>query len=479
MAGVSGARVLSSSIRCVGLGVGVSLSVAACAAPARVEMPSDRAVALYREARADAVSRAREARAGQRDLAPRALGADEAVALARQRSAALAEAKARVDTAAALVDAEAASAYRNPELRVSQLRLDQALDDDARVSAGVRVRPPRPGEADAKVAVARAGEAEARGAARVEELALEADVRWRFDDVLLLDAEIAATEAVATTRRHLADQLKTRVDTSQATAIEEATAALSAVEAEADGAEARERRGVALAQLLERVGIDPGTPVRLVGEPLGSAPLAELPAEEMLVEAALKGRPEIGIAAARLDAAGAKGALARGERWPWFSFVQLGYEFERGTRDPLGWSFAAGLELPIFDTHRSAVLAADAEAAEAKRAFAAEVERIARDVRERLREVRAAGALLDGFRVHALPVAERAGVEAARALDSRQIDALRALSIDERRAAAQLKLLRLVRRYRSALDALRGAVGGPLPASPVGARQVPAAAARP
>ncbi|WP_437751545.1 TolC family protein [Sorangium sp. So ce1389] len=463
MARVSGARALSC-VACV--------SLAACAAPARLEGP-DRAVALYREAEAQAKAhaRARASLAPGRSAAPRALSADEAVALAKQRSATLAMMRAREGTARARVAADAAGTYRNPELRVSQLRLDQLLDRVPRLAAGVRLHPPRPGEAGATADVARADVDVARAETRVAELELEAEVRWLFDDVLLIDAEIEGLEEVAATRRRLADEQKALVRAAQGTAVQEAMAALSAAVATEDSAEPRARREVALAALLERVGLDPGAPVRLVGEPLGTAPLAVLPPEDALIEAALRSRPEIAMAAAELDAATAEGALARTLRWPWLSFIELGYEFTPATRDPLGWTLEAGLELPLFDTHGSAVEAADAQAIAAQRTFTAEVQRIAREVRDRLREVRAAGALVEEFRARALPAAERAGVEVARALESRQIDALEALSLDERRAAARVKLLRLVRAYRTALAELRTAVGGNLAAAVPAARR--------
>ncbi|AUX33874.1 MULTISPECIES: TolC family protein [Sorangium] len=442
------------------------LSLAACAAPAQLE-GSERAIALYREARAAEAQAEAQARGGAghgagRRAAPGELTADEAVALAKKRSATLAMMRAREDKARARVDADAAGTYRNPEVRFSQLRLDQVLDHEPRFAAGVRIRPPRPGEAGAAADVARADVDVARAETRVSELELEAEVRWLFDDVLLLDAEIEALEAVAATRRRLADQERARVNAAQGTAVDEAMAALSAAVAEEDGAVPRARREVARAALLERVGLDPAAPVRLVGEPAASAPLVALASEEALIEAALRNRPEIALAAAEIDAAGAEGALARATRWPWLSFVELGYEFSPATRDPLGWTLEAGLELPLFDTRASEIAAADAGAIAAQRALAAEVQRVAREVRDRLRAARAAGVLVEEFRARALPAVERAGVEVARALDSRQIDAVRALSLEERRAAAQVKLLKLVREYRTALAELRIAVGGPV-----------------
>ncbi|WP_438013615.1 TolC family protein [Sorangium sp. So ce315] len=468
MAGLSGARALPA------LSILAHLSLTACAAPARLEGP-DRAVALYREtqaqAKAQAAARGRGDLGAGRGAAPRELTVDDAVAMAKARSATLAAASARESAARAHVAAASAGTYRNPEIRVSQVRLDQWLDRVPRLSAGVRVRPPRPGEAGATAAVARAEAAAVRAEGRIEELELEAEVRWLFDEVLLFDAEIEALEAVAAMRRRLADEQRALASARNGTALDEAMAALSAAVATEESAEPRARREAVRAALLERVGIDPAAPVRLVGAPLGSAPLVALLPEDALIETALRSRPEIALAAAQLDAADAEGSIARGQRWPWLSFIEVGYEFSPATRDPLGWTIEAGLELPLFDTHSSAVEAAAADAVAAERALAAEVQRIAREVRDRLRDVRAAAKLVEEFTARTLPAADRVEAEVARALDTRQINVMEALDLDRRRADARVKLLRLVRDYRTALAELRIAVGGPISAPGPAARR--------
>jgi outer membrane protein, heavy metal efflux system len=440
-----------------------SAALSACAAPPRISA-GDHAIALYRErwARPPGSDAKRPDSAG----VPRTLSADEAVALAKRKSARLAELSAHVETAAA--ETLATDVYPNPEVRISQLRLDQLIDGSPRLEAAVRLSPARPGEIAAEVAEARAAEAEARAEARVGEIELESEIRWMFDDVRLLDAEIEALDAVAATRRRLAEQLRVRVEGALSTAVEEAAAALSAAEAEGDSAEQRARRATALAALLERLGIEAGAPVRLVGEPVTEWPLADLPTEEALVESALRSRPEIELAEARLAEADARGSLARGKRWPWFSFVQLGYEFSPATRTGLGWTFQAGIELPIFDTGRRGVLLSDAARAAAQRAFAAAVERVARDARDRLREARAAAVLVGEFRERALPAAARAAAESARALESRQIDVIRALAIDQRSVAAQVRYLRLLRTYRTAVAELRLVTSGRIERSSAG-----------
>lgn len=427
---------------------------------------SDHAIAMYRQdrARSRAIALHREGtRSSARRAAPSALTADEAVAMARENSPRLAELEALADAAAA--GAEAERHRENPELRVTQLRLDQVLKGEPRVGTAVRFRPARPGSVDAEVAVARAEEVTALAEARAEELAIEADIRWLFDDAILLEAEIAAADAIVAVRRSIEEQTRARLEASRATSLDVAMAELSASEAEQDSADLRARLGAVRGDLLERVGVDPAAPVRLVGDPAAAWPPADLPSEDALVETALRNRVEVAAAAAQIDAADAQVFIERGKRWPWFSFLELGYEFSPSTERGLGWTLQAGIELPVFNSGGSATHAAEAAKRAAQSGLAAQVRLVAREVRVSLREVEAAESLATELRTRALPAAERAAVEAGRALTARSIETIEALSAEERRLDVERKFLELVRRYRTGMAGLRRAVGGRLPAS--------------
>jgi len=428
---------------------------------------AERAIELYREGRrsSGAISFRTEKRNGgaapTAEPLPSQLDVDSAIGMAKKNSAKLDELRARVEVAKAEVLAK--GKWRNPELVLTQTRLDQVLAGDPRVRAVVRFRPERPGEIDAKRAEASALARATEEAARAEEMTIEADVRWLFDDILLLDAEIAASEAVAAARRSLAERMKVMLGTAEATALDEAMAELSLVDAEADCAEQTSRRSLAVGQLLDLLGADPHSEVKLVGDAKSSASRGELPSERALVEAALRSRPEIGVAAANIDAAGARVSIERGQRYPWLTFLDGGYLFAPNVQPGLGFVFQMGVELPLLDTNRGGFAAAEAAENAARRALAAEVEAIARDVRDKLRTAEAARVLWMEMERRALPVAERAGIAAEKSLSGQHIDAIRALAVDERRVLAELRVLRLLRRYRLALADLRRAVGGRLP----------------
>ncbi|WP_437527473.1 TolC family protein [Sorangium sp. So ce726] len=441
-------------------------ALSGCSSPPR-PAASDRAIALYREGRASAGAPAlRRAGPGAGPRAssagPIAMTVEDAVAWARDHSAELSAQSARAEAAAAQVDAE--DHLDNPELRLSNIELERIIEREPRLSAALRFPVTRPGEVDANVAEARVDEAKARADAREIEIALEADVRSLFDEVLLFDAEIEAADAVAKTRRSLATWMKGQLAAARTTAVDEAMTELTAVDAEQDGTDLRAQRSAALAALLSRMGLDPGAPVRLIGAPKSAWPPPELPTEAEAVELALKRRPEIELAAAQGDAAEATLHAERAARWPWLSFVEVGYDFRPESVLGLGWTLGLGIELPVFDTHRAAVVAADAARKAEQRSLGAAVELVTREVRTSLAEAQATRALVTELRRRMTPAAERAGAEAQRAIEGRNVDVGRALEVDERRVRLELRLLRFVRRYWTAVGELRHAVGGRLPA---------------
>lgn len=440
----------------------ICAALSGCSAPPR-PAASDRAIALYREGRASAGPPAPgRAGPGASSAAPLAMTVEDAVAWARDHSAELAAQSARAEAAAAQVDAE--DHFDNPELRITNVDLERILERRPRVSTALRFPVTRPGEVDANVAAARVDEAKALAEAREVEIALEADVRSLFDEVLLFDAEIEAADAVAEARRSLATWMKGQLAAARTTAVDEAMTELTAVDAEQDGVDLRAQRSAALAALLSRMGLDPAVPVRLIGAPKGAWPPPELPTEAEAVELALKRRPEIELAAAQGDAADAALHAERAARWPWLSFVEVGYEFRPESVLGRAWTFGLGVELPVFDTHRAAAVAADTARKAEQRALGAAVELVTREVRTSLSEAQATRALVTELRRRMTPAAERAGAEAQRAIEGRNVDVGRALEVDERRVRLELRLMRFVRRYWTAVGELRHAVGGRLPA---------------
>lgn len=389
------------------------------------------------------------------------LSADEAVATAKKNSARLAELHARVATAHEGI--AAATQRENPTLQATKVRFDRLLAGEPRVSPSLRFRPERPGEIDAREAAAKALEQAAQAELALEEIALEAEVRWLYDDVVLCDVEAATIERMAAARRKLADEMKARTTTSTATAVEADLTELSAIEAEGAARDRRAARALALAALLDRMGVDPSSDVEVIAPPDVSAqkwPPDPLPSERVLVERAIARDGRIRAAGAGIDAADARLRQEELRRVPWPTFVDVGYAFTPGSEPGLGWFIGAGVELPVFQMNGAAIRTAEAAKDASRRNLDTQVETIARDVRARVREVNAAAALVTRLREEATPVLERADKDAARALEVAGIDGVRAALTAERAAMLEVRVLAGMRRYRTAMSDLRRAVAG-------------------
>lgn len=439
-----------------------ALTLTGCIPQARSNS-SDEAIRLYREQMRRTGARAADGAGadGAPVVVPEKLTAEEAVTLAKTHSQKLAALAAKADSAKALVGV--AGRLPNPEVQFQNMRLDQFLSGNPKERTSIRMPIPRPGEIDARVAAAQADEADARAQFRAEELAIEAEVRWLFDDVMLLDAQIEAADAVVAAREAVATAMKARLDNAQATALDEAMAAVTAAEAVEDRVELAARRSAARAALFVQLGLPADAEVRVVGDPPDKWPPPAIPDNRALVETALKRRPEIEIAAARIDATGARTFAERAKRWPWFTFLELGYEVGPGIPAGTSITFQGGIELPILDTNRQGVLAAESAESAAKLGFAAEVQRISREVEARAQAVRVAEAQVTEMKKRVLPATERAGAAIKKALAAHDIDVVLALMVDVRRVRVELQYLDAIRRYRAAVADLRRSIGGPLP----------------
>lgn len=428
---------------------------------------SERAIAIYRDSLGqkgpNALPTSPENRSHDKPhpnvelSGPMTLTIDLAIEMAKKNSSRLLALQAAA--AAAEANVAAADRVKNPELRVSQVRLNDVINNLPQVRTALRFFPDRPGAVAADIAEARAKHALALANARAEELGLESDVRWAFDDVALLDAEIAAAGAIAQTRQSIAKHLQSRVAGGESTSLEETLAQLSAIETDSDVERQKALRQQALGTLLDLVNINSTAKIEIQGEPPLAWPPPELPSEQTLVERALRRSPEVAVAAARMDATDARAYAERAKRFPWFSFLEVGYEFSTRTTPGYGWTFQGGMDIPIFDTNRHGIAASDAAKTAAVHAFEAEVDRVTNDVRARLRDVRATEELVTQYRERALPIAEKAEKQAQQALDARNIDTIRALNIEEKRELVQLRLVQLIRRYRMAISELRRTSG--------------------
>jgi outer membrane protein TolC len=267
---------------------------------------------------------------------------------------------------------------------------------------------------------------------------------------------VAAREAVAV-------QMKARLDASQATALDEAMAAVTAAEAVEDRVDLAARRGAARAALFVQLGLPADADVRVTGAPPDAWPPPPLPDERALVEAALRTRPEIATAAARVEATGARAFAERVKRLPWLSFVEVGYEVGPGIPDGQGFTLQAGIDLPTFDLNRKGVIAAESAQTAAKLGFVAAVQGVSREVSVRLQAARVAEGQVTELKKIVQPASQRASAAIQQAVQGHDVDVVLALMVDVRRVRVELLYLDAIRRYRTAVSDLRRSLGGQLP----------------
>lgn len=384
------------------------------------------------------------------------LTVERSIAIAKANSAAIAQKRAHVAVARAHV--RDVAEIDNPEIRVGQTRLDRITENLPEVEVKVRVKPPRPIRNQALEAEARAELAGAEADVRAEETRVESEVRLAFSAIRILEAEQRARQSLLDTKKRVLAIVDARVGQSRATALERSNARADVAFAEEEVAEVDAQRSQALARLADLMGASLEG-VEIEGDPVEALEVAGVPKERDLVEKALAHAPMLEKSAATIDAFDARATAERALQWPWFSYFDFGYDFSHSTVDGLGWTFGAGLILPIFDTNQGGVDAADASKVEAERAFDAATQNVVVEVRGRARALDAAGKALDRFRTGPLATARQARRDAALAFDAGQIDDLTMADTEIRAAQADLRLLALVRRYVEAVAEVQRLTG--------------------
>jgi outer membrane protein TolC len=321
-----------------------------------------------------------------------ALTRGDAVARALARDAAIASLRAAA--AADHSRVAAADDLDNPELRFTSVDFDHGTNDS---ELALRARPPRPGALTAREQIARARSersasdakrAEQLFANRVDRLFCEAQLYERADELsrAAADLEKRRVELAAHEREH---GMVTRVG---------AADLAMTLDGERRRAAQRARRfSEARVDLLEVLGLSPAANVRLVGEPLDLSEIETFGTTDAdAVERALRQRPEVGAAGAEIDRATATEWLERSEQWPWFSFVQLGYDFQPNGLQ--AWNAGVAVDVPVFSLNRDAIRASEADALSTRRAFEATVREIANDVKQSLERARDAAEEVRRFR---------------------------------------------------------------------------------
>lgn len=384
------------------------------------------------------------------------LTAEQTYELALAKNPDLAVLVARADVAAA--EADAARQLDNPQLRLTNFDVEDALIGRPGINIGLRVPIPRPGTIRAEVEGARAAaDAEARLGDDARRL-LRAEIYKRFARLAALTAELEYVTRAAELQDARRQQVGARLDAAVATRVDAALARVAHAEARDEVARIAAERALVHAELEALAGHSP-LQFRIDPDELAFRDLAL--DRDALTEQALAARPELRAAHGRIGEAQAEVYLARSKTWPWFDWAQVQYRASP-ISTPASFGFGVALTLPVFSWNRGEIKAARALVHQRELEARAEIARVAREVAEALARVERTAARVREIEQGLLPELEAAAREAEAALSAGALDAVKAhevairlLSVRRRHVAARLE-------HREAVIDLEAAVGKPL-----------------
>lgn len=383
------------------------------------------------------------------------LTAEQAYQLALKRNPALAIEEAKAEVAEAQVGA--AKQLDNPELRLTNFRLEDAIDGTPRMNAGLRVPIPRPGSIKAKAAGASQGADAARAAVDAARRRLRADIYKLFARMAAVRAQMALETDAERLRKQRVDVVKARVDRAAATRLDLALADVAVAEAAGEG----ERLLGQLKQVEDELR-------RMTGAGLGvtfHADVNELQLVDVdgdtsaLIERAFAERPELRTAQAKIAQAEATAYIERNQAWPWLKWAQVSYLAGPGA-SARTWAFSVNVDLPVFSWNRGKTKVAEALIRQRQAEERAQVVAVAHDVAEAVARVERTAARVRALDEGLLAKLEVAAREAEAALAAGTLDPLKAADLEARQIAGRRQRLEALLEHREALIELEAAVGG-------------------
>jgi outer membrane protein TolC len=325
------------------------------------------------------------------------LSEDQAVRRALAASPALAA--SRVHVAAAGI---APPIVRSPELRVAGYddTDDSALPDLRRNNVGLRWTPPRLSEVGLPSAMARTRAEEAAANTASEENRLAAEVRLLHRTVRLLDEQIRVADETVRIQRRIVAIVVDQVTAGVRTALDRSRAELDLASARAAAERLRSDRRIRLLRLCQKIGVPISDDLELAGA--DDLLRFQVPAERLELARAAEGfRREISAAVAGVRLAELRLTAVRRDRYPWFSFVQLTRQSNRGELTSR-WGFQVGIDLNVFrwrssDTRASSLELRHSQLREraVRAAVNAEVEEITARLAAAARELSASAAEIE------------------------------------------------------------------------------------
>ncbi len=381
------------------------------------------------------------------------LDENTAIAYALEHSPKLTE---RID-AERVADAEigAARQLTNPELRIGRSSEDGVLGLESKFGVGLRIHPDAPWTVSARVAHARAE----RDAERAETATLKrtviAEIREIYADLAYGESMQAMLDHQLEVLRERNRVMAERMQRATSTKLENLLADHDLADLESKKGEVELELAQAHSKLARLVGVPAGQVWRAVADRARLLQVRTGLDVRALTERAIAAHPEIALATARADAAGADAYVEKTKRLPSLEWIQI----ERSTKTEVEWSVGASVAVPLFSLNSGNIAVAAAE----QRRFMNDRERVAQtaihQVREAVRIVESTGKHARELADRLAPLNEQIDKLLEQELTTATADPLKVLLLEERHARAQRDLLQANYEHRRALIELELVVG--------------------
>lgn len=282
------------------------------------------------------------------------------------------------------------------------------------------------------------------------------DAMSAVEERLVAVQAIDAQEAVLGERHRLIQRLselaRARLEAGEAARLDVLVLDAERVGVETEQLELRSQRmeqRLALARMLGRPSASPDWTL-----PALAADTATFPAERVLIEAALKQRPDVRAVQWELAALGDDAAITR---WSWVNDTSVGVEAERDE----GWAVGPGASVPvsIFDWGQARREKADAQIVEARHRLTQASRQVVEEVRQAVAARSAAVALIAKISDEFLPVAQRRHDQAEAQYRSGEADITALLQAEQQLLGARSRLIDAQRNTALANVRLQRALG--------------------
>ena len=383
------------------------------------------------------------------------LSVDEAIVVATRDNRALADLRARAPMQQAEI--ELADQWEDPELRISEISIDDMLDGEPTLELALRIPFQRPGSLSVKRTLSALSYAHLNARIRSAEHKLAVDIRRLYFHLAMVELDLQEVAQEITAREKHVDLVRRRVRAGVSVELDLSMASLPHAQALDEHARIISKQRALEAQLSKMLGQRRNYTPRLVPISLTPAQTALAPVDSY-IKRAISTRPELHRAMLRKEHASALTYLAKQRQWPWPDFAQVSYEI-RHPLQPTRFGLALALKIPVFEWAGNRVEVHDAELKLRETEEESLLHAIEHDVRTAYDKVQRLSKRLAALQKTLLPASVTSAMAAERATSESTMDPLKASVIEGRRIRAKRYYLRILAEYHEARFALEQLAG--------------------